>query len=49
MDICNFVRFDTGVLVMLNKHLKNTKLYSTEFLRTELTSDTSDWNREYEP
>ena len=24
-----------------NKHLQNTKLYSTEFLRTEMTSDPS--------
>ena len=32
------------------KHLKNTKLYSIEFLRTEMTSDPladpSNWNRE---
>ena len=25
----------------LNKHLKNTKLYPIEFLRTEMTSDLS--------
>ena len=31
------------------KHLKNTKLYSLEFLRTEMTSDLSNRNREYEP
>ena len=32
-----------------NKHLKNTRLLSVEFLRTEMTSDLSNWNREYEP
>ena len=32
-----------------NKHLKNTKLYSIEFLRTEMTSDLSNRNGEYEP
>ena len=29
------------------KHLKNTKLYSIEFLRTEITSDRSNYHREY--
>ena len=32
-----------------NKHLKNTKLYSIEFLRTEMTSDPQDITREYSP
>ena len=32
-----------------NKHLKNTKLYSIELLRTKITSDHSNSNREYEP
>ena len=31
------------------KHLKNTKLYSVEFLRTEMTSDPSNYHREYSP
>ena len=31
------------------KHLKNTKLYSIEFLRTETTLDFSNYNREYSP
>ena len=31
------------------KHLKNTKLYSIEFLRTEMTSDPSNYHREYSP
>ena len=29
------------------KHLKNTKLYSIQFLRTEMTSDLSNSNRGY--
>ena len=29
------------------KHLKHTKLYSIEFLRTEMTSDPSNYHREY--
>ena len=29
------------------KHLKNTKLYAIEFSRTEMTSDPSDYHREY--
>ena len=31
------------------KHLKNTKLYPIEFLRTEMTSDPSNYHREYSP
>ena len=31
------------------KHLGNTKLYSIEFLRTEMTSDPSNNHREYSP
>ena len=31
------------------KHLKHTKLNSIEFLRTEMTSDLSDYHREYSP
>ena len=31
------------------KHLENTKLYSIEFLRTEMTSDPSNYHREYSP
>ena len=31
------------------KHLKHTKLYSIEFLRTEMMSDTSNYHREYSP
>ena len=31
------------------RHLKNTKLYSIEFLRTEMTSDSSNDHREYSP
>ena len=31
------------------KHLKHTKLYSIEFLRTEMTSDLSNYHREYSP
>ena len=38
-----------GNKLHLIKHLKNTKLYSIEFLRTEMTSDPSNRNREYEP
>ena len=34
---------------LCNKHLKNTKLYSVELLRTEMMSDPSNGNREYEP
>ena len=29
------------------KHLKNTKLYSIEFWRTEMMSDPSNYHREY--
>ena len=35
---------DTRILILLlyfNKNLKNAKLYSIEFLRTEMTSDIS--------
>ena len=31
------------------RHLKNTKLYSIEFLRTEMTTDPSKYHREYSP
>ena len=31
------------------KQLKNTELYSVEFLRTEMTSDPSNYHREYSP
>ena len=31
------------------KHLKLTELYSIEFLRTEMTSDLSNYHREYSP
>ena len=31
------------------KYLKNTKLYSIELLRTEMTSDPSNYHREYSP
>ena len=31
------------------KHLKHTKLNSIEFLRTEMTSDLSNYHREYSP
>ena len=31
------------------KHLKHTKLNSIEFLRTEMTSDLSNYLREYSP
>ena len=31
------------------KHLKNGKQYSIEFLRTEMTSDPSNYHREYSP
>ena len=31
------------------KHLKNTKLYSIEFLRTEIMSDPSNYHRDYSP
>ena len=31
------------------KHSKHTKLYSIEFLRTEMTSDPSNYHREYSP
>ena len=33
----------------ITKHLKHTKLYSIEFLRTEMTSDPSNYHREYWP
>ena len=36
-------------LQAFDKHLKNTKLYSIEFLRTKMTSDLSNWSREHEP
>ena len=32
-----------------DKHLRNTKLYSVEFSRTEMMSDPSNYHREYEP
>ena len=31
------------------RHLKNTKLYSVEHLRTEMTSDPSNYHREHSP
>ena len=31
------------------KHLKHTKLYSIEFLRTEITTHLSNYHREYSP
>ena len=31
------------------KHFKHTELYSIEFLRTEMTSDPSNYHREYSP
>ena len=31
------------------KHLKNAKLYSVEFLKTEMLSDPSNYHREYSP
>ena len=31
------------------KHLNHAKLYSIEFLRTEMTSDPSNYHREYSP
>ena len=31
------------------KHLKNTELYFIEFLRTEMTSDSSNYHREDSP
>ena len=30
-----------------NKHLKNKELYSIEFLRTDMTSDPSNYHKEY--
>ena len=31
--------------ICFSKHLKNTKLYSIECVKTEMTSDLSDWKR----
>ena len=43
------VQFFNSILLVYYKTLKNTKLYSIEFLRTEMTSDTSNYHREYSP
>ena len=43
------VQFFNSILSMYYKTLKNTKLYSIEFLRTEMTSDPSNYHREYSP
>ena len=40
--LCSFER-------CIMKHLKNAKLYSAEFLRTEMLSDPSNFHREYLP
>ena len=37
----DFVSVNTCLQAETTKHLKNTKLYSIEFLRTEMTSDLS--------
>ena len=42
------VRFQSPKRCII-KHLKHTKLYSIEFLRTEMTSDPSNYHREYSP
>ena len=43
------VQFFNSIYWCIVKHLKNTKLYSIEFLRPEMTSDPSNYHREYSP